>query len=409
MNLRLYSIFVLSIIICIYYFSIPNGFLFDINCFAIWTVYIKECGLQFAYENRVDYPPTIVYILSFIGSFYHNSIDILKDYKTLKIITFLFSALNGYLIYFISNTLTFGQKEKPKILKYSAFLYLINPGVFLNTIVWGQVDEIAVFFLLTSIILSLKHYYNSMLVCLVLMVNFKIITLIFIPFFLAHLLFFSKNINITNMLRWFLITLIATTLIYLPFLINHQFYRLNKYIAMVDTYPVLSANAYNFWYFVSTNPFHTSDKINIGNIISFKVVGQTLFLLFGGFMCLRDVFFRFLKRQNKELKSWILLMSITLLLMFFFHTQMHERYSHLTIGLLAITAFSSGKKSLMITYFLVSAAYAVNILDVFLKDNGQFAFNLNINPVYITYLYLVGIVFSILAYFRMTSKSFGFF
>jgi hypothetical protein len=239
------------------------------------------------------------------------------------------------------------------------------------------------------------------------MVNFKIITLIFIPFFLAHLLFVSKKINMANMVRWFLTTLITLIVIYLPFLINHQFYRLSKYIAMVDTYPVLSANAYNFWYFISSNPFHTSDKVKVWNIISFKSIGQTMFLLFGGVMCLRDVYFRFLKRQNKEVISWILLMAITLLLMFFFHTQMHERYSHLTIGLLGIAAFSSGKRILMITYCLVSVAYGINILDVFLKDNGQFVLHLNINPIHVTYLYLVGIIFSILAYFRITLKTFG--
>ncbi len=408
MNLRLYIFLVLSIIICIYYFPIPKGFLFDVNCFAKWTYYVKEFGLQYAYENRVDYPPTILYIFSVVGSFYHNSIDILKDFKTLKIITFLFSSMNGYLIYFIANTLTFGQKEKPKILRYTAFLYLFNPGIFLNTIIWGQVDEIAVFLLLTAIILLIKQYYNLMLICLVLMVNFKIITLIFIPFFLAHLFFLGKR-NGLSMLRWFSITLLTTTLMYLPFVLCHQFYRLNKSISMVDAYPILSANAYNFWYFISSNPFYTSDKIKIGNFISLKMVGQIIFFLVGGFICLRDVVSRFLIRQNKELNSWILLMSITLLLMFFFHTQMHERYSHLSIGLLAIAAFSTGKKSLLMIYFLVSVAYAVNILDIFLKDNGQFVFNLNINPIHVACLYLLGLIFSIVAYFRMSSKAFGIF
>lgn len=401
MNVKVYSILGISVIILFLLLPFPKGFLYDVDCFALWTVYIKEFGAHMAYENRVDYPPTMVYLLSVIGSFYNNPADILVDYKTLKLITFVFSAINGYLIYLIANKLSL-NKGKSQYVKVIAFLYVLNPGIIFNVLFWGQIEEIAVFLLLVSIYSMIGKNFNLMFVSLLLMINLKVLTIILIPFFIVYAIFNLAQLNKNKKMSLILLIFFIIPIFYSPFILNHTFYKLRSTISAVDSIPVLSANAYNFWFLLFDNPY-ISDKIIGFNMISLKDIGKYIFLTISGFFCIADVFFRFVKRKNNVLNlgSWFLLMAITILLFFFFHTQMHERYGHVSIALLAIALAIYNTKELLFVYLIISLAYCLNVVDVFLKYNNEFCINLNINPKYISIFFLAGIIMGVIFYVKI--------
>lgn len=257
-------------------------------------------------------------------------------------------------------------------------LFLFNPAVFANSAMWGQVDIIGTFFLLTAFYLLLvreKFFLAGIFAGLSFLSKpiFLLALPIFGVFFFQRL-FFPKKKSIQlpswlNVMKFaqFLSAILATIWLFsLPFVLPEKLKRLfgwlaepfflykNLLIEISQRYPYSTVNAFNFW-FLAEGKFWLTDKRDF-LFFNLNQWGTLVVILFSVFIILKTATL-FIKKRN----DLVLLFSFVLLCMaaFLFLTRMHERhFLYLLPFLLIVVGY---KKKLLIAYVILSLSYAANL------------------------------------------------
>lgn len=338
-----------------------NGMGFDMTCWSEWSIFIFNNGLENIYNSHADYPPLYLYILEFFGWLKGSEEAIRKSIYQLKYLTLLFEFGSIFILFKYIN-----KSERPWF-----FLFiLLNPGFFYNSIIWGQVDGILAFLLLSSVVLALSRKNFLALIVFVLSINFKVQSIIFLPLLLFILI---HNISDYKGLQYSLFVILAIIslqiLLIAPYLSETSSEQLfSTMLQSVDKYPAISKNAYNWWYWFWDNnqPSHTTDS-ETWLSISYKSWGLILFFT-TSIAALVPVFAMVLKEalaKNKDYLKHIdkifLSAGIVPILFFFCNTQMHERYSH--YGLIFLAAFVTVSGNYL-PFILLSIAYFLNLESV---------------------------------------------
>ena len=119
-----------------------NGHPIDFIDFSAWSDHAFSVGLSRFYNDQmfVDYPPGYIYILYVIGSIKHI---FSLDYQSAAAIILI--KLPAIVADLFTSYLIFGLAKKHwnhQVSALFASLYLLNPGVYINSTVWGQIDSV---------------------------------------------------------------------------------------------------------------------------------------------------------------------------------------------------------------------------------------------------------------------------
>ena len=201
----------LLMIFMLFVFLLPQSiYLYDKAFWYSWIVRLNEVGLSQIYQfGDVNYMPLFLYFLAGFGKIFTTPELIWQNIHLLKILVLFFDFSSIYLVVKLFQKLNIQSSRVFFILFNIAFLY--------NTLFWGQVDGIYVFFVLFSLILILYKRPTWGLLMFLVALNFKLQAVIFAPLVLIMAWpFILKHREI--ILRTVVFGFLMQILIFLPFL-----------------------------------------------------------------------------------------------------------------------------------------------------------------------------------------------
>jgi len=196
------------------------------------------------------------------------------------------------------------------------YLYAFNPLILFEFSVNGHNDVLMIFFVLLSLYILLKKEnniktYSLSLLFLILSVLIKFISIIFIPLFLLIVLFRIKSTKrkIFFLLLSFLISALAVSVLYFPFLENPQ--TLSGLISQISRYspifisPLISINS------ILLRTLHVANYRSLGIVLS-----RLFFLLFY-FLLIIKIFIKRSKIKMEDLIKYFCVSLFVFYLLFF--------------------------------------------------------------------------------------------
>ncbi len=208
--------------------------------------------------------------------------------------------------------------------------------------------------------------------------------------------------------------LVVQFIILLPFVLSHHLKEIPRILmSLSGNYSYISLNSGNIWYLLMKGNLRWTGDYNmvlgmtakkLGLLMSYFSLGLVLLPIAGGI-----VVSYFQKRKIISDKLIVASFALSVLVFFYFNTQMHERYSYPAIALSAIFCLMTRQWWI---YILISIAYlAPN--DLSLMSLKGFDYSIIIYYYhYIPFLYLIVIVslflnlpYSIFKNYRLKSSS----
>ena len=392
----------------------------DVSCWVLWGSYILEQGLGNVYQLPVtanNYNPLYHYILWLYGLLMGSPARFLYYAHWLKGFTLLFD---------FAGALWAASLVRERERRFGLVLLLLfNIGYLYNTLIWEQVDAIYTFFAFGALVLAVRQRLVGSVLCLVLALLAKTQAIIFVPPLL--LLWAPRGWHRPGqLLRAVLAGGALSTLLLAPFIWFSWENYLPRIIEMNTSvtayFPVLSVNAYNFWHLIRPDslPMQVPDTLLAGGL-RYRTWGLLLFLLSSA-LALLPLALLALRRlrqpppaaaslqspataaaasasASSDLALTLLSCGLLPLLLSFFLTQMHERYWHAAVLLLA--AYGFVRRDYLL-YGLVSVAYFLNLEGVlqFLKLQNYKV--LVFQPWFVAALFALAIVIGLIKLYRLT-------
>ncbi|MBB6674857.1 glycosyltransferase family 39 protein [Cohnella nanjingensis] len=315
---------------------IVAGHPIDILDFYAWANHAYEAGLPGFYtaDMFVDYPPGYIYVLYVIGLFQHV---FALEYQTSASLIFL--KLPSIVADLLAAWVVFRLARKyagARVAAVLAPLYLLNPMVFHNSVVWGQIDSVFTLFVLLSVWLIAENKLARASACLVVAILIKPQAVVLIPVLLIAL---WRRKDGKAWARAILYGAAAFVLLVLPFSIGQKpWWIVERYRAMFESYPYATLNAANLYGLLG---------LNAAKLTSGMTVSSNLFVV------LIVVFIAVLayRYRQRPVAHYAYLAFLTHALVFALKTNMHERYGYPAV-VLALLAYALLKDRRMLWMFL---------------------------------------------------------
>jgi dolichyl-phosphate-mannose-protein mannosyltransferase len=297
---------------------IIQGHPIDVIDFLAWADHAYRNGLSTFYNGEIfaDYPPGYIYVLYVLG--FIKSWLSLEPASSASIILIKFPAMVADLVsgWFIYRTALRLKDERTALL--TALLYLLNPLVFLDSVVWGQMDSVFCLFIVLMILSLQNKRLPAASVLFVVAVLIKPQSLIFAPLLLLSILSWKETVKAT------LYALFVFMTITLPFAIQQgPWWIFKHYHAMLGLYPYATFNAFNGYALLGANGVKTDQKWWGIPFASWDVLFIVVIVLVTGIILLRS------RREGRIVYAAFLIA----LLVFTFKTGLHERYGYAIIPL----------------------------------------------------------------------------
>ncbi|MFB0845138.1 hypothetical protein [Paenibacillus oleatilyticus] len=219
--------------------------------------------------------------------------------------------------------LFFLRKENIKKRTIALLLFAFNPAIILDGPIWGQVDLLYSFMLLTILFLISNPFLAGTIFSLAMLAKFQ--SIVIPPIVGIYFLLQIFRLKVLKSIMYFIFGfIIPWELIACFFSLKGSFLNVLKqaYLSAVGLWPEVSSNAANIWfYLLGISPTTKDSQIFFGEI-TFKQIGLLLFdlavLYVVVYLCV-----------SKSLDTIKLLKAAAAICFFFFMlpTQMHERYS----------------------------------------------------------------------------------
>jgi Gpi18-like mannosyltransferase len=391
----------LALLYIFYFLILPkSGHWGDLNFWKLWCSHIFQNGIGRTYESGSDYLPLYHYILCFFGWLQGSLENIDRNIHLLKAITLIFDFAGGFYLL----RMIYEQKGDWKDAFILSLCYFLNIGVFYNTIIWGQVDGIVSALLFISFYTAYKQQAIKALLFLLLAINFKLQAIIFIPIIGLMLLpIVITRFSLKRLMLWVGSLILLQCLILLPFILEGTTHKVWEVVTQsFGKYPVISANAYNIWYYFITGDLFTIMDNLIFCGMTCNTWGKFFFftMSFISLAPLLKALIESIKHKHVvqlPLEKLLLTCSIIPLLFFYFNTQMHERYSH--PAFIFLITYCILKKQPLIAILGITA-YFLNLEAVLrfyeLPNYKTFIFS----PQFISSLYLLTIFLLLISLYR---------
>ena len=335
-----------------------------------------------------DYPPFYIYILWIVGAIYKllsPSFDTSTTFFTILIklpanIADIFTAILIFKIlrkYVDFKTAYFGM-----------LIYVFNPAIIYNSAIWGQVDSINTFLMLTAIMLLISDRLELAGISLAIAILTKPQSLVVLPFIAVLMIKDLRDKNrlsprfaLLRFIKIFIVSIFVFLILALPFY-NDNVHGLiiglvKIYASGYGQYAFNSVNAFNFWAILG---LMKPDNIVILSL-SYKMWGYVLFgLLFAYVLiCITKDRYGTNTNGNKNINEYgnknkrdILIYfagAILLFGFFMFFTRIHERYIFPMFAPLVIVA--SMDKHLKYVYWVLTFTFLFNLYSVLQSFNNN--------------------------------------
>ncbi len=364
---RFFSLMTIVLIFRLVITFIPP-YTIDMGGYMAWSNYLASKGPADLYGNsgfHIVYAPFFQYCLWLTGEISRLfSLSALLHTYLIKLWSVAFEFLGAFLILKLSEKVNrTGQGS------VMALFYLFNPGVFVNSSIWGQFDAIPATMLLGVLVLFEYKKHNMAALLFLIAVLTKPQSGLLLPVVL-YLYFKDFRWDFQSFKRLFTGLLSGVFLylaIVLPFYIPTDkagqipgfldpFYWLfDLYFRSIKDYPYATANAFNFWTLLGgqiqndTLPFMGLNYLWWGNILLVLALCYAFFCLIKGKANLYAITYF----------SFLVLFSA-----FFFMTKMHERY--LLPAIIFITLATVFDKRHLMTTVLLSLCIFCNHLYLYI-------------------------------------------
>ncbi|HEX7055657.1 MAG TPA: glycosyltransferase family 39 protein [Bacilli bacterium] len=329
-----------------------QGHPIDFADFAAWASRAFSTGLANFYEEGVftDYPPGYMYVLYIVGFLQHAFA--LKYASAAHIILVKLPAILGdmlmaAIIYRIGKRVA-GETAALALAALAAF----NPGVFLNSTLWGQMDSVFALFVVWMAYELTRGRTAVAAVAFAAALLMKPQALMFAPLILFALI---RAKNPPGWAKAAASGIAAFILGALPFVVNKPLpFLYEHYRAMLLSYPLTTLNAPNLYALISDN----------GAADSLKFLGVP-YSIWGLIFTLAIVIFVFyLFWKNNPPGTYYFLGFIIAALVFMLKTGMHERYNYMVIPFAALSFLYLRDKRILYLLGGFSLTHFINVTAV---------------------------------------------
>jgi len=244
------------------------------------------------------------------------------------------------------------RRHSEKIAVTAAALYMFNPGIIFDSALYGQIDSIHAAFCLFAFLLILDCRPVTAGILIGLAAFQKPQSFALFPIFAATI---AQRQGTKGLLKAFMGATAAGVVATAPFILGGSLPNLFKFLlSTAAVHPTISWYADNFWLLLyGRDAFTMPDTARAWFLpFSYRVVGIGLVASFYGYIIRRS-----LKTSDPStLLRWA---AISVLVFFFFATQMHENYLYLALPLLAFAAPDS--RHARILYAVLSGLFFINM------------------------------------------------
>jgi hypothetical protein len=358
------------------------GFYGDLRYFREWAERLNERGLGNFYEPGYfsDYPPGYLYVLGLIGR-----LPGVPGFVLLKIPAVLGDvALAWFSALLAARLAPESVRERLAIRPIVLLAVLFNPAVLGVGAVWGQVDSFPIAFVVAALLLLLTGR-HSMLRDLGAMLLYAAAIAMkpqsgFLAPVLAYLLIRRYLVDtgaadrLMGLAKLAVITAASGGLWAvsgLPFGLNAK-ELIDFYRASADTYPVTSANAFNFWglagFFKPDSDIPYGTDANTVRVLGMSAQRFGTIVVVLGALALLVLAHRAIGRGAHQARTLLATAAVTNLVAYTMLTRMHERYMFPVIACLAPLVIWRGFRA---AYWVLSGLYVINLWYPFALYNGQ--------------------------------------
>ncbi|MEK7109863.1 MAG: hypothetical protein AAB876_01430 [Patescibacteria group bacterium] len=323
---------------------------FDINNHISWAQDLYNRGFSGFYETQSkevyawlypNYPPLAVFIFYLVFIIKQPVFNLLwwlnlkiplfpskiftflgtREYTVgfYKIPAILFDLILAYLCYLFAKKLYPKDKQK-HILIIS--LILFNPIFIYVSSLWGQIESIALSFLLISIYLLV--FSKKPIISFVFFVLSFLVKPVIIIFSPVYLIYFLKNYGWKKLFFSLIIGNLVFWLSFLPFykygnIFTYPYITYFNKIILSQSMRNVSNSAFNFWT-IFPGLMNVKDSIKIVGPLSYKAIGFLLVCI--SYIVITSLYLK----KAKNITVFFYLLFLTGFSYIMFSTRMHERY-----------------------------------------------------------------------------------
>lgn len=335
--------------------TIMEGHSGDINFFKTWATSVSNSFSQFySNSNSSDYPPLYIYILFIIGKI--SGIGGMSNYFVLllKLPSMLADIATSYVIYRLAKK--YLSVEIGMIL--SAF-YILNPAVFINSTLWGQVDSFFTLIIVLAVYLLSEKKLVGAAILFTAAILMKPQGIIFLPVIFFELV---RQKKLKNFLKVIGAGLALAAIVVLPFAYNQDVFWIFKlYASTVAEYPYATVNGFNFFGLIGANYVNNSTTLFIFSYHTWGMIFIVLTTLFSWFI--------YIKGKSEKYASIAALIQIAGV--FTFSVGMHERYLFPAIALSILAYIFLKDKRILILILGYSITVYINTHAVLFNAGGM--------------------------------------
>lgn len=276
---------------------------------------------------------------------------------TMKMLPFVTDLLIGFFIFSI--VAKFTNKKRGL---FAASIFLLNPIVFYNSAIWGQMDSVNNFFFILSLFFAFRKHTILSILAYAASLYIKLSLLPLLPFYFIFM-FFILGKNLKRILVGIGLSLAMIILATIPI-------SLNPVQWLVTQMPILAQGelqnitvvAFNFWYMVTCSSWFCSYPT-----VTQTFLGITLNIWAYGLFGLFSLPLLYLQIKKSKIlakpQHITLLLSVVALFVFLFLPKMHDRYMYPVFPLLAIAiGLSKNNKWIFVVYVLLSLFHLENLI-----------------------------------------------
>lgn len=365
-----------------------RGFDNDVACFSGWALRAFQGGFSNFYspDTFTDYPPGYIYILYVIGAILDKfSIDAFSALGLilLRLPSLLCDLFAGALIYMAGTKYI----NKGTGMVFAA-LYLFNPAVILNSVVWGQVDSILALLVILLCFALVAGKVVPAAFIFVAGLLFKPQMLIFAPL-LLYGIYEYEFVAFQNWRKFFkdlaggIAAIVCLFVGMMPFGISNV---IPQYTDTLSSYPYVSVNAYNFWAMIGLN-WNSQEDTLLG--IRYALWGTIAIVVL---TIISAVIFEILRRKKSEAR-YVLTGAFLITTTFMFSVRMHERYLYPVMILLILTAIFSKMKTYLWVYLSITLTHFINVWHVLYHYDPGTYFDNEENVIVFSTILTISVVF----------------
>ncbi|MDN4601378.1 hypothetical protein P5G61_09100 [Paenibacillus sp. F6_3S_P_1C] len=366
-----------------------RGYVGDQSLFVDWMNAVHQYGIRESYLFGKDqnYPPFFIFILGLYRWILDGlGITASAGNLSMKILPITFDMLSMAVL-----TLTFKQLGSGACLLLLAVLS-INPGLLVDSAMWGQIDILhSTLMVLSTVLLLSNPLLAGILFSAALLAKFQAIVIA--PVIGIVLLRQLYHRQFRGTLLFAAGLMIAILPVFLYFAANETLSTMlhNAYGSAVNMYPQLSLNAMNIWYHLLGDP-GTSDATVLFGVVTYKMLGLLLLVI-----AVVGVAVYLLLIKEMRISSLLIAGTAVNLAFFMLPTEIHERYSIPALLFFVLVPFFERKwMYAAIAFSLTTCVNIAMIMNTGSRGGDETSFNMHGYGLTNSWMYGIGISIAII-------------